>query len=46
MAEAGSKSQRDQRLIIHGYKPIRTGGKQVFFYPEGLDATLKALMLS
>jgi hypothetical protein len=39
-------ARRDQRLIVHGYRPIRTGWRQVFFYPEELEATLRALVAS
>lgn len=37
-------ARRDQRLIVHGFKPIRTGWRQIFHRPAELEATLKALL--
>jgi Transcriptional regulator, AbiEi antitoxin/Protein of unknown function (DUF559) len=39
-------ARRDQRLTVHGFKPIRTGWRQIFFWPAELEATLTALVLS
>lgn len=39
-------ARNDQRLTVHGFKPVRTGFRQVFFYPEELEATLRRLVLS
>lgn len=39
-------SRKDQRLIAHGFKPIRTGPRQIFYRPAELEATLKGLLLS
>lgn len=38
-------ARRDQRLIAHGFKPIRTSWRQIFYAPAELVATLKALLL-
>jgi predicted transcriptional regulator of viral defense system len=38
-------TRRDQRLMVHGYKPIRTGWRQINYEPSELEATLKALVL-
>ena len=38
-------ARKDQRLTAHGFKPIRTGGRQILFAPEELEATLRALVL-
>jgi hypothetical protein len=39
-------ARKDQRLIVHGFKPIRTGWRQIFRRPAELAATIKALLLS
>jgi predicted transcriptional regulator of viral defense system len=39
-------ARKDQRLIVHGLRPIRTGWRQIFRRPEELAATLRALVLS
>jgi predicted transcriptional regulator of viral defense system len=38
-------ARRDQRLTVHGFKPIRTGWRQIFHRPAELEATLEALLL-
>lgn len=37
-------ARRDQRLTVHGFKPIRTGWRQIFRRPAELEATLRALL--
>jgi predicted transcriptional regulator of viral defense system len=39
-----SDARRDQRLTVHGFKPIRTGWRQIFYRPAELEATLRALL--
>jgi hypothetical protein len=39
-----SDRRKDQRLIIHGFRPVRTDGQQVFERPAELEARLKALV--
>lgn len=36
--------RKDQRLIVHGFRPVRTDGRQVFGRPAELEARLKALI--
>jgi predicted transcriptional regulator of viral defense system len=36
--------RKDQRLIVHGFRPLRTDGRQVFGRPAELEARLKALI--
>jgi very-short-patch-repair endonuclease len=38
-------ARKDQRLISHGFKPIRTGWRQIFFYAAELEATLRTLVV-
>jgi predicted transcriptional regulator of viral defense system len=43
--QAGRRdSRKDQRLTVHGFKPIRTGWRQIFRQPAELEATLRALL--
>ena len=45
-AQRGRRDVRkDKRLTVHGFKPIRTGWRQIFRPPEELEATLRALVL-
>ncbi|MGN6171137.1 MAG: type IV toxin-antitoxin system AbiEi family antitoxin domain-containing protein [Solirubrobacteraceae bacterium] len=37
-------ARRDQRLTVHGFRPIRTGWRQIFYRPAELEATLRALL--
>jgi predicted transcriptional regulator of viral defense system len=37
-------ARKDQRLTVHGFKPIRTDGRQIFLYGDELEATLRALV--
>ena len=39
-------ARRDQRLTVHGFKPIRTGWRQIFHRPAELEATLRALLFA
>ncbi len=39
-------ARRDQRLTVHGFKPIRTGWRQIFYRPAELEATARALLFS
>jgi very-short-patch-repair endonuclease len=39
-------ARKDQRLITYGFKPIRTGWRQIFFYANELEATLRTLVSS
>jgi Protein of unknown function (DUF559) len=39
-------ARRDQRLTVYGFKPIRTGWRQIFRRPEELEATLRALLFA
>jgi hypothetical protein len=39
-----SDRRKDQRLTVHGFRPVRTDGRQVFGRPAELEATLKALI--
>jgi very-short-patch-repair endonuclease len=36
--------RRDQRLTVHGWRPIRAPSRQVFYRPAELEATLAALV--
>lgn len=46
-AQAGQRDpRRDQRLTVHGWRPIRAPGRQVFYRPAELEATLVALVSS
>lgn len=37
-------SRKDQRLIAHGFRPIRTGWRQIFFAPDELAMTLTRML--
>ncbi len=37
-------ARKDQRLTVHGFKPIRTGARQILRYAAELEATLSALV--
>ena len=37
-------ARNDQRLIVHGFRPIRTGWRQIFYRPVELEATLRGLL--
>lgn len=37
-------ARNDQRLTVHGFRPIRTGWRQIFYRPAELDATLRGLL--
>jgi hypothetical protein len=39
-------ARRDQRLTVHGFKPIRTGWRQTFYRPAEPEATARALLFS
>jgi predicted transcriptional regulator of viral defense system len=39
-------ARKDQRLLAHGFKPVRTGARQIFYRPDELEATLRALLCS
>ena len=39
-----SDRRKDQRLTVHGFRPVRTDGKQVLDRPAELEATLRALV--
>jgi hypothetical protein len=36
--------RKDQRLIVHGFTPVRTDARQVLYRPAELEATLVALV--
>lgn len=38
--------RKDQRLIVHGFTPVRTDARQIFYRPAELEATLAALVRS
>jgi predicted transcriptional regulator of viral defense system len=38
--------RKNQRLIVHGFKPVRTDWRQVFYRPAELETTLVALVKS
>jgi hypothetical protein len=37
-------ARKDQRLTVYGFKPIRTGWRQIFYRPAELASTLRALL--
>jgi predicted transcriptional regulator of viral defense system len=39
-------ARKDQRLTVHGFRPIRTGWRQIFYRPAELGATLKVLLFA
>jgi predicted transcriptional regulator of viral defense system len=39
-----SDRRKDQRLTVHGFRPVRTDSQQVFRRPAELEATLKSLI--
>lgn len=39
-------ARKDQRLIAHGFKPLRTGARQILYRPAELEATLRSLLCS
>jgi predicted transcriptional regulator of viral defense system len=39
-------ARKDQRLIVHGFKPLRTGARQILYRAPELEATLRALLCS
>lgn len=38
-------ARKDQRLTAHGFRPIRTGWRQIVYAPAELEVTLRALVL-
>jgi hypothetical protein len=38
-------ARKDQRLTVHGFKPMRTGWRQIFRRPKELEATLRRIVL-
>jgi hypothetical protein len=37
-------ARKDQRLTVHGWRPVRTDAKQIFYRPDELEETLIALV--